>query len=249
MRQVHAVFAVVLALGFAVSARAVSPGDEAPPTVPAKPTSHTERQIEGWTIRVDDRLLQGEGVLLGQKALRLLETRLYEIKRLVPEDKVTRLQKVTFWLDQTCGTLQSPQYHPDEDWLKKHEYDPLMAKCVHIPSADYFCGNRFQREQPLGVLHELAHAFHDQVLSFDHADIKAAWQKMSEGERYTSVLHASGKRRPHYAATDRMEFFAEMTESYFGANDFFPFNAAELQAEEPAIYELMERIWGPYAKN
>jgi len=218
-----------------------SRGDE---VVPAKPASHTEKQIEGWTIQVDDRLLAGDGAALGQNAIRLLETRLFEIKRLVPADKVVRLQKVTLWLDQTCGNLKSPQYHPDEGWLKKNEYDPLLAKCVHIPSADYFVAARFQREQPLGVLHELAHAYHDQVLSFDHVEIKAAWKKMAEGERYASVLHASGQRRPHYAATDRMEFFAEMTESYFGANDFFPFNTAELQVEEPAIYELMERIWG-----
>ena len=211
---------------------------------PPKPASHTEKQVEGWTVQVDDRLLEGEGAALGQKTLRLLETRLYEVKLLVPADKVQRLQKVTFWLDLTCGSLKSPQYHPDVEWLKKHEFDPQLAKCVHIPSADYFCALRFQREQPLGVLHELAHAYHDQVLSFDHAEIKAAWQRIAGGERYANVLHASGKRRPHYAATDRMEFFAEMTESYFGANDFFPFNTAELQAEEPAIYELMEKIWG-----
>ena len=40
-----------------------------------------------------------------------------------------------------------------------------------------------------------------------------------------------------------MEFFAEMTEAYFGANDFYPFNRAELRESEPAIYELMADIW------
>ncbi len=45
-----------------------------------------------------------------------------------------------------------------------------------------------------------------------------------------------------------MEFFAEMTETYFGQNDFFPFNRAELQREEPAISELMRAIWGPVAE-
>ena len=38
-----------------------------------------------------------------------------------------------------------------------------------------------------------------------------------------------------------------MTESYFGLNDFFPFNRAELMTAEPAIYELMQAIWGPVA--
>lgn len=40
-----------------------------------------------------------------------------------------------------------------------------------------------------------------------------------------------------------MEFFAEMTEAYFGVNDFFPFNRAELKENEPEIYTLLTDIW------
>jgi hypothetical protein len=212
---------------------------------PQQPVSHTERTVEGWKVQVDDRLLMGEGAALGEKALKLLQTRLFEVKLLVPADKVERLQKVTIWLDQSCGTIKSPQYHPNVDWLTQHGFVAELGRSVHIPSADYFVATRFQREQPLAMLHELAHAYHDQVLSFEHPEIKAAWRKFTEGGRYTSVLHANGKKRPHYAATNQMEFFAEMTESYFGANDFFPFNNAELLAEEPAIHALMGTIWGP----
>ena len=42
-----------------------------------------------------------------------------------------------------------------------------------------------------------------------------------------------------------MEFFAEMTESYFGQNDFYPFNRAELRRDEPEVYALMRKLWGP----
>jgi alpha-L-fucosidase 2 len=38
-----------------------------------------------------------------------------------------------------------------------------------------------------------------------------------------------------------------MTESYFGLNDFFPFNRAELMTAEPEIYEMLMAIWGPQA--
>jgi hypothetical protein len=44
--------------------------------------------------------------------------------------------------------------------------------------------------------------------------------------------------------TNEKEFFAEMTEAYFGHNDFFPFNRAELKQEEPELYELLTKIWG-----
>jgi hypothetical protein len=41
-----------------------------------------------------------------------------------------------------------------------------------------------------------------------------------------------------------MEFFAEMTESYFGSNDFYPFVAGDLKQVEPEIFALMAEIWG-----
>lgn len=58
------------------------------------------------------------------------------------------------------------------------------------------------------------------------------------------VLHINGRMMKHYALTDRKEFFAEMSELFFGMNDFFPFNHAELQHEEPGLYELLCKIWG-----
>jgi hypothetical protein len=47
----------------------------------------------------------------------------------------------------------------------------------------------------------------------------------------------------HYALTNQKEFFAEMTEAYFGVNDFYPFNRAELKQAEPALFEQMGRWW------
>jgi Mlc titration factor MtfA (ptsG expression regulator) len=57
------------------------------------------------------------------------------------------------------------------------------------------------------------------------------------------ALLYNGKRVKHYALTNQMEFFAEMTEAYFGTNDFFPFNRAELKESEPQIYEVLKNTW------
>jgi hypothetical protein len=212
---------------------------------PPKPESHTKRAIEGWTVHVDDRLLAEPQKRLGDRALRLLSHRLCAVTLALPDDKRTRLQQVPIWLDLTHGALGSPQYHPSADWLKDHGYSQSLARCIHIPDAEYFAAEQFQREQPWGVMHELAHAYHDQVLGFEHESIHAAWQKFRMQPRYQSVLHMNGKLRPHYALTDPKEFFAEMTEAYFGMNDFFPFNAAELQREDAETFALLAEIWGP----
>ena len=211
---------------------------------PAKPTSHTKRDLAGWTVHVDDRLLDGPDAELGTKALKLMEGQLQVIAIVVQEDRLKKLRAVPIWLDRTHGKLVPAQYHPSAGWLKDHGYLKEMAKCVHVPDAKYFANARFQRHQPSAMLHELAHAYHDRVLDFGHAEVKAAWERFVATGKYKATLHVDGKKRSHYALTNEKEFFAEMTESYLGRNDFFPFNGGELLQEEPDLFKLLEKIWG-----
>lgn len=217
---------------------------------PPKPTSRTVKVIEGWTVRVDDRLLKAPDDELGTRALRFLENKLSDIKAVVSADKLKKLQTVTIVLDLTHGNLGPMQYHPSAEWLKANGYSPDLAKCVHLPRAADLATKRNIREQPWVILHELAHAYHDQVLGFDDPRIKEAYEQYKKSGRGDKTLLYDGRRVKHYALTNPMEFFAEMTESYFGANDFFPFNRAELKESEPEIYELMAHVWdAPPAKG
>ena len=234
----------------------VRPGqsDMAPPAKakpePPKPTSRTTRTVEGWTVRVDDRLLKGPDADLGTTALRFLENKLADIKVVVPADKVRKLQAVTLVLDLTHGGLGPMQYHPDAGWLKANGYAADLAGCVHLPRAADVATKRNINEQPWVILHELAHAYHDQVLGFNHPRVREAYDKFKAAGRGDKTLLYNGKRVKHYALTNPMEFFAEMTEAYFGVNDFFPFNRAELQEAEPEILDLMKSIWdAPAAKK
>lgn len=229
-----ALFVVVLgaaALGMAAL-------EEAPP----KPTGHQVHTVEGWTIQVDQRL-RNEEAELGDSALDLLKSRLADIKRALPRDKVIRLQQVTIWLDLTHGDLRAAQYHPSAEWLQDHGYAVSLEKCVHIPDARDFVSRRHQRVQPWSVMHELAHAYHDQVLSFENPQIRAAWEAIRENPQWEKSLHIDGHETRHYGLTNPMEFFAEMSESYLGVNDFYPFNRAELQRDFPEIHRLMKSIW------
>jgi hypothetical protein len=233
-------------LAVIVLAASVAQGQTTRPTtrpVPPKPTSHTIRQIEGWSVHVDDRLLTGEKEL-GERTMGLLADHLKKISTTVPTDKVARLREVHIWLDRTHGGLRSAQYHPSKWWLVGNGYDVALEKCVHIPDAKDFVSARLQHDQPWMVLHELAHAYHDQVLGFEEPRIKAAWKKFVASGKYESVKHVSGRMVRHYGLTDQKEFFAEMSESYFGMNDFFPFDREELKREEPELFKLLEEIWG-----
>jgi hypothetical protein len=215
-----------------------------PKDAPPIPKVHTERNVEGWTVHIDNRLLDGDDKKLGEHALRILANRLYDIKHVVPAEKVKLLQKVPIWLDKSHGKLRPAQYHPSKGWLKSNGFSEELARCVHIPVAADFSSVNHQRVQPWSVLHELAHAYHDQVLGFDHEEIRAAFVRFKESKKYESVLHINGNKTKHYALTNEKEFFAEMTESFFGCNDFYPFNRAELKRDEPELYDLLAKLWG-----
>lgn len=209
---------------------------------PEKPTSRTDRNIEGWTIRIDDRLL-AKDFEPGIKIIKSLEKRLSDIVAVVPADRVKDLQAIRIVLDKSHGKLTSMQYHPGEEWLVSNGYAADLVRCVHIPVAEDLLKPRQINVQPWIVLHELAHAYHDQVLGFDEKRILEAYSEFKKSGRGEQALLATGQRVRHYGLTDHKEFFAEMTEAYFGSNDFFPFNRGELKTTEPAIDRLLTEIW------
>ncbi|MGI9178701.1 MAG: metallopeptidase [Pirellulales bacterium] len=213
---------------------------------PHQPGSRSPRSLEGFTILVDDALLPGgPNEPLGREALAFLAAKLAEIRIVLPTEKVDALRKVTIVLDRECGTLDSMQYHPSGDWLAANGYPRSLEKCVHLPRARDVATRRNINEQPWVILHELAHAYHDQVLGFDDPRIVAAWVAFGKSGRGDDTLLFNGSRVRHYGLTDHKEFFAEMTEAYFGSNDFYPFNRAQLKTEFPEIFQLLTEIWGP----
>ena len=72
----------------------------------------TRRAIEGWEVLVDDRLANEEHRELGVRAVRFLESKLFEIAVVMPAERLAELRKVRIVLDLECGGLQSMQYHP-----------------------------------------------------------------------------------------------------------------------------------------
>jgi hypothetical protein len=236
---------LVLAI-FVLQTRSRLPGENGTSPRPAeakvKPYVRQVRELEGWKVRVDVRLLDGPDAELGSKALRVLAYKLYEIKLLLPKDRVAKLQRAAIVLDLDYP-LGSMQYHPSAQWLKEHGYDPGPAKSVHIPKAKELAGRMPLNQQPMVILHELAHAYHDQVLGFEEPRIQKAWARFKDSGKYDKVLHIAGGKRRHYALTDHKEFFAEMTEAFFGTNDFYPFFRGELKKELPEVDRLLEEIW------
>lgn len=203
-----------------------------------------QQEVEGWTIVIGPDLLVESRRSDREKTLTALANHLQRIKYIVPEDRVAKLVKLPIWIEWHNEKLSSMQYHPDRGWLVAHEHDPRLAKHVHIPRASDLTNPATWAKHPYVVLHELAHAYHDQVLSFEDPEVIKVYDAAKEKKLYDEVLLYTGRRVKHYALTNHKEYFAETTEAYFGVNDFYPFVRAELKEHDPAGFALMESVWG-----
>ncbi len=209
-------------------------------TQPIPTTQYETQVLEGWTVRVN-RILLRQQAELGTEALKVLGEKLHDIVRLVPPRPLAELRKVPVWLGVDDGPNDRAQYHPSPEWLESHHYNPEKAKAVEIGNAKRFLKTSI--EQPMMVLHEMAHAYHDRVLTFQHPGIQEAFREAKKGGTYDAVLRISGMKERHYAMTDPQEYFAEGTEAYFGTNDFYPFVRAELRVHDPKLFHLLEELW------
>ena len=207
-----------------------------------KPIVH---KLEGWTIEWDPEIAKSNDALFFSDIRMALSNHFQRIKFLLPEDKVTALQTLPIRVDKK-HELSNMQYHPSKGWLISNGYDPKLEKRVHIPRAENLLKRSTWQKHPYVILHELAHAYHDQILSFENKEIIEAYKRSEKAGLYERVLLYRGGKTRHYARTNHKEFFAEMTESYVGVNDFYPFVRAELKEHDPQTYGLMEKIWGRF---
>ena len=204
------------------------------------------KKLEGWTIKVDPKLLENENNEFKDQVFTALANHLQRIKYILPAAKVKEMQKLPIWLDHHYEPLGSMQYHPGATWLRANKHDPRLVKHVHIPRAKALLNRSQWAKHPYVILHELAHAYHDQVLSkgFENEEVLGAYNEAKEKGIYEKVLLYSGPTVKHYGLSNQMEYFAECTEAYLGVNDFYPFVRAELNEHDPRMFKLLKKIWG-----
>jgi hypothetical protein len=202
-------------------------------------SSYRARNVHGWTVYIQKRLLR-EKRAAGARAYEIVTDQLSQLTRTIPAQQLKLLQQVPIWIcDRSDGPIH---YHPQREWLIKNGYNPDKAKAVDISQVNNII--RSEHTQPSVMLHELAHAYHDQILGFDNPDVIAAYKQAVKSRTYESVLGIRGKHVRHYALTNEKEYFAECTEAFFATNDFYPFVRAELQQFDPKIYQTLVKVWG-----
>ncbi|MEM7309582.1 MAG: DUF4440 domain-containing protein [Planctomycetota bacterium] len=198
-------------------------------------------EVRGFTLQVQEDL-DADAPGLRERTLEILDRKLGDLVAALPAASVERLREVPIWVSEGAGPAPCANYHPSAAWLAENGYDPRKAKAVEINNASVFVD--WIDSQPSMVLHELAHAYHDQVLGYGHVGVAAAHAAATAGARLNAVRRMSGRVERHYALTNPMEWFAETTEALFGTNDYYPFVRGELLHHNREGARLVARLWG-----
>jgi len=223
----------------AVAAAADDKSARLAPKTPYEPTSHyTIMNIAGWKVHVNKALLPGgTHAELGTKAIERLRGDMVLVKHWVADEPLAKLMQVGIWLELDTtngphGRTPTFHYHPFLGWLKKMDFHPGKHKCVEYSRAASLVGNRRGRGTAIILLHELAHAYHDQVLSFNDPDILAAHKRAREGGKYP--------KNDWVVRADHKEFFAGVTTRYFGTKR----EREALVERDPILLKKLQKIWG-----
>ncbi len=194
------------------------------------------RSIDGWRIHLEKRL-QAEEPTLEQQVLEELGRRLEETDRLLPVKRVEELRRIEFYVHvsaQGRGGYIS----------RRTAAEPAAAApgSIDLGSAREFLDS--QSQVPSRVLHELAHGYHFQVLGDDDPEVIEAYANAVRNHLYTHVKNWQGRVVDRsYALSSVFEYFALATQAYFERSGFFPFDRADLEAYDPAAFELMRAVW------
>lgn len=203
---------------------------------------YSSRTVEGWPVRVSDRLLN-ESSDETNRAVDLLAKQLQIVREVIPSPALERITDVPIWLSPPYkGVRPTGEYHPGATWLKQQGRPSELHRCVEFTNTANFESEI--KRMPVMVLHELAHAYHEQVFGYDNKKVRAAFQNAKDKGLYNAVLRGDGKTVRAYAITNPMEYFAETSEALFGTNDFFPFNREHLKRHDPQMEKLLTEMWG-----
>lgn len=203
-------------------------------------SSYRKEEIEGFTVLISAKAVEAPEELA--PALALLKLRFSEIARRTPKDALSTLQTIPIWVERNNEKFPCMCYHESAEWLRQNGMNPEKAKGVELANLKNFV--TWSYDQPLMVFHEYAHGYHDAKFGFNGKVILEAYQKAMEQKLYDEVLYYRGQKRKAYAATNQMEYFAELSEALFGYNDYFPFTRPELAAHDPLGFETVKRAWG-----
>ena len=202
----------------------------------------------GWTVQLEDELATNQSVLC-RKAVGRLERKLAALAGSLPASSHARLRRLPIFLmlgeeaadgGRDNGAEYFQRHAPDHYPLM----DPRWGSSLVIYSARNYL--QLSEEWALRLLiHEFAHAWQLEQWPEDQPDILGAFQQAMDKGLYRDVRDVNGDPvAKAYAAQNQLEYFAELSCTYFLRGEYEPFDRVELRRYDPKGLSMIEKMWG-----
>lgn len=210
---------------------------------------------QGFTFKIKEDVLETEEA---QAAIAKMRADLDNIVSFCPADKLEVMRPNPIWMEENNPKNRSAAwYHWDAEWPGNNGDLAAKGDCLEITNYNMYVESS-TRNQPLMVFHELCHLYHDQGMSEENRQLIAeAYRHARENDMYKGTAYRSRTDLPEeewdyerakngaYCMNNDREFFTELSEAYWGDNDFYPFNYQQLKDYDPVAFAAIEKIWGP----
>lgn len=148
-------------------------------------------------------------------------------------------------------------FHPESKWLEENFMHLEKCECVEMYCAGEYLADCEYWGRAGVLVHEFSHAYHHKCLEngYDNEAIMKCYELAMKERLYdwVKVHGAQGSRMAKaYAATNCMEYFAELSAAFLGQpdmnspeefNKWYPFNRRQIKEHDPRAYEMLKKIW------
>ena len=209
--------------------------------------AYVERAAGGWKVWVERELTE-EHADLAAPALHRLDTKLGELLRLLPGPAHARLQRLPIYLllgeeAKAGGRDNGSEYFQHTAPEHYPLLDPRWGSALVIYSARNYLWLTDDWALRM-LLHEFAHAWQLEQWPEKQPDILAAWEHAVAQKLYEGVKDVQGTRLERaYAATNQLEYFAELSCAYFLSGEYEPFDREALRHHDPEGFAMIEKMW------
>lgn len=204
----------------------------------AAASPHHKLKLEGWNIYIEQKLVDKNDVRVFL-AMRLLSEKLREIKSLLPADAIKQLETVPIFFSENKAF--NAEYYFFEPYVYRTGKDIKMMNGIEFRSISFFIEE--SKYSPMLLLHEMAHAYHKMNYRRIDKMVMRAYRHAETKHLYQNVMSVTNQYTRAYALQSPFEYFAELTEAYFGRNNFYPFERSELEEYDAMGFEMVKKAW------
>lgn len=201
---------------------------------------YARRDLQGFTVYVSpDAAPHSDAV---DASLRVLDQAMTDVRASVTEERLARLEALAFWIEwgrkNHVGGIAT--YFADELTARNAGFNSKKAQGIVIEHAGAFAKAPAKFAKAV-LLHEFSHAYHFQVLGPTNRMITHCYKTAMASGLYFRV--PPWDKEQAYAARNQFEYFATLTEAYFGVGVKYPRNMKELAEYDACGAGLMRTLW------